>query len=91
MSYFLDDCQTFSVKTKIDPKKLLEMLNSINPAIQFNMKVRCTEVPFLNLLIKRSSGGQTGVDIKFKPADTRRCPSFPSKNHVIVEEKFLLH
>ena len=38
-SRYLDDCETPLDKTKINPEALLEILNSINPSIQFTMEV----------------------------------------------------
>ena len=35
---FLDDCETLLEKTKIDPNRLLEILNSISPSIKFTME-----------------------------------------------------
>ena len=35
---FLDDCETPLDKTKIDPNKLLEFLNSINSSIHLQWK-----------------------------------------------------
>ena len=35
---FLDDCETFLDKTKIDPNRSLEILNSKNPSIKFTME-----------------------------------------------------
>ena len=47
---FLDDCETPLHKTKIDPNRLLEILNSINPSIKFTMETSDKELPFLDIL-----------------------------------------
>ena len=39
---FLDDCKTPFNKTKIDPNRLLEILNSINPSIKGGLSDRMT-------------------------------------------------
>ena len=39
-------------KTKIDPNRLLEILNSINPSIYFTMETSDKKQPFLDILIK---------------------------------------
>ena len=76
---FLDDCEIPLDKTKIEPEKLLKVLNSINPAIQFTMETSDSQIPFLDILIKRSDN-KIWMDIYFKPTDTHRCLPF-SSNH----------
>ena len=79
---FLDDCETPLHKTKIDPNRLLEILNSINPSIRFTMETSDKKLPFLDILIKRNDD-KIWMDIYFKPTDIRRClPFSPSRpNH----------
>ena len=66
---FLDDCKTTLYKTKIDPNRLLEILNSINHSIKFTMETSDKEVPF-----------KIWMDIYFKPRDTCRCLAFLSSH-----------
>ena len=76
---FLDDCETPLDKTKIDPNRLLEILNSINPSIKFAMETRDKELPFLDILIKRNDD-KMWLDIYFEPTDTHRCLPFSSSH-----------
>ena len=48
--WFLDDCETSLDKTKIDPKRLLEILYFPNPSIKFTMERGDKELPFLDIL-----------------------------------------
>ena len=74
---FLDYCKIPLDKTKIDPNRLLEILNSINTSIRFKIETRDKELPFLDIIIKRNDV-KIRMDIYFKPTDTRRCFPFPS-------------
>ena len=78
-SRFQYDCKTSLDKTKIDPKRLLEIHSSINPSIKFTMKTGSKELPFLDILIKRNNS-KIWMDIYFKPTDTRRCLQFSSSH-----------
>ena len=78
-SRFLDDCQTLLEENKIDPNEILNILNSINPSIQFTMEYSKEEIPFLDILIKRNDE-KIWMDIYYKPTDTHRCLPF-SSNH----------
>ena len=51
---FLDDCHILIEEDKIKPSELLEVLNSINRFIQFTMEISKSELPFLDILIKKS-------------------------------------
>ena len=77
--WFLDDCEAPLDKTKIDPNRLLEILNSINPSIKFTMETSDKELPFLDILIKRNDH-IIWMDIYFKPTDTRLCLPFSSSH-----------
>ena len=59
---FRGDCETPLDKTKIDPNRLLEIANSINPSIKFTMEKSNKELPFLDILIKRDDD-KTRIDI----------------------------
>ena len=54
---FLDDCYTVLRSSQISPEELLLTLNSINPSIQFTMEYSKDQIPFLDILIKRSENG----------------------------------
>ena len=78
-SRFLDDCETLLEENKIVPNDLLNILNSINPSIQFTMEYSKEAIPFLDILIKRDNE-KIWMDIYYKPTDTHRCLPF-SSNH----------
>ena len=63
----------------LKPEELLEILNSINEAIQFTVEFSDTEIPFLYILIKRDSSG-IWMDLHHKPTDTHQCLPY-STNH----------
>ena len=50
---FLDDCETPLDKTKIDPNRLLKILNAINPSTKLTIETSNKELSFLDI-IKRS-------------------------------------
>ena len=54
MAMIVDDCETPLDKTKSDPNRLLQILNSSNHSIKFTMETSDKELPFLNILIKRN-------------------------------------
>ena len=76
---FLDDCQIRVDESKVDPKELLNILNSINASIKFTMESSHDRIAFLDILIKRNKE-KIWMDIYHKPTDTRRCLHFHS-NH----------
>ena len=78
-SLCLDDCQIPLDKTKIDPNRLLEILNSINPYIKFTKETSDKEPPFLDIFIKRNND-KIWMAIYFKPKDTRWCLLFSSSH-----------
>ena len=49
------NCETLLEENKINPNDLLNILNSINPSIQFTMEYSKDVIPFLNILIKRNN------------------------------------
>ena len=75
-SRFFDDCETLLEESKIND--LLDILNSINPSIQFTMEYSKDLIPFLDILIKRNN--EIRMDIYYKPIGTHRCLPF-SSNH----------
>ena len=78
-SRFLDDCVTPADKTKTDPHKLLQILNSVKPSVTFTTETSDKELPFLDILIKRNDH-KIWMDINFKPADARRSLPFSSSH-----------
>ena len=46
---FLDDCEILLDEDKVQPEALCDVLNSINPNIQFTMTVSKEMVPFLDV------------------------------------------
>ena len=76
---FLDDCFIFLRLSLIKPNKLLEVLNNINPDIQFTMETSDTQLPFLDVMINKE-GKMVFMDIYSKPTGSKRYVSFKS-NH----------
>ena len=52
-SRFFDDCETLLEESKIND--LLDILNSINPSIQFTMEYSKDAIPFLDILMDRNN------------------------------------
>ena len=59
---FLDDCFIFLRLSLIKPNKLLDVLNNINPDIQFTIETSDTQLPFLDLMINKE-GKNVFMDI----------------------------
>ena len=76
-SRFFDDCETLLEESKIND--LLDILNSINPSIQFTMEYSKDAIPFLDILIKRNND-KIWIDIYYKPTDTSNHPKHFKKN-----------
>ena len=76
---FLDDCFIFLTLSLIKPNKLLDVLNNINPAIQFTMETSDTQLPFRDVMINKE-GKKVFMDIYSKPTESKRYVSFKS-NH----------
>ena len=72
---FLDDCFIFLRLSLIKPNELLEVLNSINPAIQFTMETSDTQLPFLDIMINKE-GKKVFMDIYSKLTDLKKHVSF---------------
>ena len=77
-SRYLDDCFIPIPKNLLKPSDLLEILNSINPSIQFTMEADESQLPFLDILINKSNNNEIWMDIYHKETDTRRCVSYDS-------------
>ena len=75
----LDDCEAPLDKTHINRNRLLEILNYINPSIEFKMEANYKELLFLDIFIKRNND-KIWMDINFKVTDTRRCLPFLSRH-----------
>ena len=88
---FLDDCEIPVDEDKVDPKDLLEVLNSIDGNLQFTMQKSKEIVPFLDILI-RKDGTKIWTDLYTKPTDTRRYLPFSSSHpkHCKVNIPFCL-
>ena len=73
---FLDGCFIFLrlsfIKPKIisliKPNELLDVLNNINPAIQFTVETSDNQLPFLDIMINKE-GKKVLIDIYSKPTD----------------------
>ena len=76
---FLDDCFIFLRLCLIKPNELLDVLNNINPAIQFTMERSDTQLPLLDVMINKEEK-KVFMDIYSKPTDSKRYVSFKS-NH----------
>ena len=88
---FLDDCEIPVNEDKVDPKDLLEVLNSIDGNLQFTMQKSKEMVPLLDILI-RKDGTKIWTDSYTKPTDTRRYLPFSSSHpkHCKVNIPFCL-
>ena len=51
---FLHDCYTVLRSSKVSPEELLFILNLINSSIQFTMNHSKDQIPFLDILIKKT-------------------------------------
>ena len=74
---YLDDCVIFWSRSKDDLKKFHELLNTLHPSIKFTMETSDTELPFLDILIKKS-GTRIITDIYYKKTDTHQYLNFHS-------------
>ena len=76
---FLDDCFIYLSESFMKPKDLLNILNNINPAIQFTVEASDKQLPFLDIMINKENTN-IFMDIFSKPTDAKRYVSFKS-NH----------
>ena len=71
LSRFLDDCYIFLKLSLIKPNELLDVLNNVNPVIQFTTETSDTHLPFLDVIINKE-GKTFFMDIHSKPTDSKR-------------------
>ena len=88
--WFLDDCDTPLDKTKIDPNRLLEILNSINPSIKLTMETNDNEVPFLDILIKETMTKYRSIIILSQKTLACVSHSHPAIQNIIKKISHLL-
>ena len=76
---YLDDCLILWPGTEEDMDKLKSIINNIHPDIQFTSESSQTELPFLDILIKKGNMGTTiETDIYYKPTDSKQYLLFNS-------------
>ncbi|BHF86039.1 hypothetical protein SprV_ctg2602921800 [Sparganum proliferum] len=76
---YVDD--TFVVVKTADIEHLKELLNSVDPDIQFTMEAEANnQLPFLDVLVRRCTTGQLQTAVVRKSTDTRQILHFNS-NH----------
>ena len=76
---YLDDCLILWPGTEEDMDKLKSIINNIHPDIQFTSESSQTELPFLDILIKKGNTGTTiETDIYYKPTDSKQYLLFNS-------------
>ena len=61
------------------PNELLDVLNKVNPAIQFTRETKDTQLPLLDIMINKEEK-KVFMDIYSMPTDPKRYVSFRS-NH----------
>ena len=66
---FLDNGFIFLRLSLIKANKLLDVLNNINPVIQFTTEVSDTQLPFLDIMINKE-GKKIFMDIYSKPTES---------------------
>ena len=73
------------------PNKLLDVLNNINPAIQFKEETSDTQLPFLDIMINKE-GKKILLETVLKPTDSNRYISFKSNQptHCMKNFRFSL-
>ncbi|BHF67385.1 hypothetical protein SprV_0301041100 [Sparganum proliferum] len=76
---YVDD--TFAIVKSSDVEHLKELLNSVDPNIQFTMEAETNnQLPFLDVLVRRCATGQLQTTVFRKATNTRRILHFNS-NH----------
>ena len=73
----IDICESVLNADKIEPVSLLEILNSMLPAIKFKMEHSERNLPFHDIKI-HSDGNQISMDIYSKPTDSKGYDPFSS-------------
>ncbi|BHF76602.1 hypothetical protein SprV_0501970100 [Sparganum proliferum] len=82
---YVDD--TFVVVKTIDMEHLKELLNSVDPDMQFTMEAETNnQLPFLDVLVRRRATGQLQTTIFRKSTDTRQILHFNS-NHPLSHKR----
>lgn len=76
---FLDDCFIIWNRSKTDLQSFHTLLNSINPSIQFTIEQDERELPFLDILVKKTEG-RIITDIYYKSTDTHQYLDFRSSH-----------
>ena len=72
-----DVCESVLNAGKIEPVSLLEILNSMLPAIKFKMEHSERNLPFHDIKI-HNDGNQISMDIYSKPTDSKGYGPFSS-------------
>ena len=84
---FLDDCFLLFTQSQSYLKKLHELLNSLNPFIQFTFKSNNYNMAFLDTMVIKD-GKQLGTDIFYKSTDShqyllyRPCNPTHTRNNI---------
>ena len=74
---FLDDCFVPWTRSLNDLNRLHYILNSLHPSINFTIEYSQKELPFLDVLVKKT-GTNIDTDIYFKPTDSQQYLIFDS-------------
>ena len=77
---FLDDCFIFWQKSRAEVEILFNMLNNINPKIQFTMAFSFEKLPFLDILICKENT-EIHTDIYYKGTDSHQYLDFSVSCH----------
>ena len=72
---FLDDCFIFWQKSRAELEILFNMLNNINPKIQFTMEFSSEKLLFLDILICKENT-EIHTDIYYKGTDSHQYLDF---------------
>ena len=75
---FLDDCFICWDKTKGNIEDFHKILNSLDTNINFTLETSSTQLPFLDILLKRGANNSLITDIYHKPTDTKQYLDFNS-------------
>ena len=85
---YLDDVFYIHDTSKESITIISEELNKLHPKIKFTMESNSTEIPFLDILVKRGPDNSIITDLYYKPTDTkqyldyRSCHPRHTKNNV---------
>ena len=74
---YLDDCLIMWPESEEGLNKLKDIINNINPDIQFTSEHSKEELPFLDILIKKTVD-KIETDIYYKPTDSKQYLLFNS-------------